>query len=212
MNLREFQDWALAQGSVANPAPNYKYKGQCVSLIQQLLYQVLNIPFKARGNAKDWATNADVLSHFNKLPVGTSLKAGDILVYGSNYGGGYGHIGFIDTNGKFFDQNGVKSLAVGYRDNPFSGYVCVLRSKKEIDLGMRSETFTVRVDKNEANVRREPNTTSKTVPQPGGASFLVRGDTFVAVGTVVGENVGGNNIWYKSAKGNYVWSGGLTRV
>ena len=85
MNLKDFQSWALSQGSVANPAPNYKYKGECVSLIQQLLYQVLGIPFKARGNAKDWATNSDVLAHFNKLSVGTSLKAGDILVYGSNY-------------------------------------------------------------------------------------------------------------------------------
>ena len=41
MNLREFGTWALSQGSVANPTPNYKYKGQCVSLIQQLLYFVL---------------------------------------------------------------------------------------------------------------------------------------------------------------------------
>ena len=135
MNLREFGTWALSQGSVANPTPNYKYKGQCVSLIQQLLYLVLGIPFKARGNAKDWAYNGDVLSHFNKLSSGTSLQPGDILVYGSNYGGGYGHIGFIDANDKFFDQNGVKVLACGYRDRPFSGYICVLRSKKKMDIG-----------------------------------------------------------------------------
>ena len=214
MNLKEFQNWALAQGSVANPAPNYKYKGQCVSLIQQLLYQVLGIPFKARGNAKDWANNADVLSHFNKLSSGTSLQAGDILVYGSNYGGGYGHIGFIGSDGKFYDQNGTKSLAVAYRNTPFNGYICVLRSKKTMDIGnnTNNSTFNVRVDKAEANVRKEPNTKSATVPQPGGAPRLVKGDIFKAVGTVNGENVGGNNIWYKSAKGNYVWSGGLTKV
>lgn len=135
MTLKEFQIWVLNQGSVANPEPNYKYKGQCVSLIQQLLYHVLGIPFKVRGNAKDWAYNADVLSHFNKLSSNTNLTAGDILVYGANYGGGYGHMGFIGSDGKFYDQNGTRSLAVGYRDIPFSGYICVLRSKNGINIG-----------------------------------------------------------------------------
>ena len=135
MNLREFGSWALNQGSVANPEPNYNYKGQCVSLIQQYLYQVFGIPFKARGNAKDWANNADVLSYFNKLPSSTPLQPGDILVYGANYGGGYGHIALIDANGKFFDQNGIKSLAVSYRDTPFTGYICVLRSKTPVNVG-----------------------------------------------------------------------------
>lgn len=211
MNLKEFGDWALSQGSVANPPPNYKYKGQCVSLIQQLLYLVLGIPFKARGNAKDWATNDELLEYFERLNPSVTIQVGDILVYGSNYGGGLGHMGFIDVNGKFFDQNGTKSLAVGYRDTPFSGYICILRSKKKMDIGNTTE-FYVRVDKAEANVRKEPNTTSALVPQPGGFERLVRGDTFKAIGTVIGENVSGNNVWYKSAKGNYVWSGGLTRI
>lgn len=209
MNLNEFGSWGLNQGSVANPAPNYKYKGQCVSLIQQYLYHVFGMPFKARGNAKDWAYN--IPEGFTKLSPSVKLQRGDILVYGSNYGGGYGHIGLIDVNWKYYDQNGIKRLAVGYRDNPFGGYVCVLRPNNQAKLGLPSSTFTVRVDKAEANVRREPNTSSAIVPQPG-ASCLKKGDTFKAVGTVQGENVGDNNIWYKSAKGNYVWSGGLTRI
>lgn len=209
MNLKEFGSWALAQGSVANPAPNYKYKGQCVSLIQQYLYLVFGMPFKARGNAKDWANN--VPEGFTKLGAGTKLQRGDILVYGSNYGGGYGHILFIDFNGKAFDQNGVKRLAVGYRDNPFTGYVCILRPNNQVKLGLSDGTFTVRVDKAEANVRKEPNSKSALVPQPG-ADCLKKGDTFKAVGTVKGESVNGNNTWYKSAKGNYVWSGGLTKI
>lgn len=211
MNLREFGDWALREGSVANPPPNYKYKGECVSLIQQLLYQVLGIPFKYRGNAKDWANNPDVLSYFNKLSSGTSLQKGDILVYGSNYGGGYGHLGFIDANGKYFDQNGINSRRVGYQDKPFGGYICVLRSKTRMKIDNASE-FWVRVDKAEANVREEPNTNSSIVMQPGGADCLKKGDTFKAVELVNGENVNGNNKWYKSSKGNYVWSQGLTRI
>lgn len=211
MNLKEFGSWAIAEGSVANPPPNYKYKGECVSLIQQLLYLVLGIPFKARGNAKDWATNPDVLTHFNKLPASTSLQKGDILVYGSNYGGGYGHLGFIDANGKYFDQNGINKKRVGYQDKPFGGYICVLRSKTQMKIDSDT-SFVVRVDKAEANVRTEPNTTSKLVMQPGGADCLKKGDTFKAVGVVDGENVNGNNKWYKSAKGNYVWSTGLIRI
>ncbi|MEG0873052.1 MAG: CHAP domain-containing protein, partial [Clostridia bacterium] len=117
MNLREFGSWALNQRSVANPSPNFKYKGQCVSLIQQYLYQVFGMPFQAHGNAKDWANN--VPANFTKLPASTKLQRGDILVYGGNYGGGYGHIGLIDANWKYYDQNGIKSLAVSYRDKPF---------------------------------------------------------------------------------------------
>lgn len=66
-----------------------------------------------------------------------------MLVYGSNYGGGYGHIALIDVNGKFFDQNGVKKLAVGYRDKPFTGYVCVLRPKNQSKLGLNSSRYKV---------------------------------------------------------------------
>jgi len=74
-------------------------------------------------------------------------------------------------------------------------------------------TYKVRVDKKcGAYVRKEPNTKSATVPQPGNQPYLYKGDVFVAVGTVQGEKVSGNDIWFKSQKGNYVWSHGLTRI
>lgn len=135
MNLQEFGSWGLKQGSVANPAPNNKYKGQCVSLIQQYLYKVFGKSFKAYGNAKDWSTNYPK-SYFTKLSKSSKLQPGDVLVYGSNYGGGYGHIGLIDCNGKWYDQNGIKSKKIAYRDKPFSGYVCVLRPKNQDKLGL----------------------------------------------------------------------------
>ncbi len=211
MNLREFGDWALKQGRVANPAPNNKYKGQCVSLIQQYLKLVYGLEFKARGNAKDWEYNIPI--GFKKLPANAKLQRGDILVYGANYGGGYGHIGFIDANWKYFDQNGVKALAIGYRDKPFVGYRCILRPVNGVECGdnmfkNNRSTFTVRVDKAEAAVRCQPNSKSALA----GSRILKRRDTFQAVAVVTGENVGGNNLWFKSAKGNYVWSGGLTRI
>lgn len=147
MNLQEFGSWGLAQGSVANPEPNNKYKGQCVSLIQQYLFKVFNKPFKAYGNAKDWATKYPK-EYFNKLANNNKVQPGDVLVYGSNYGGGYGHIGLIDINGKYYDQNGIKKLAIGYRDTPFSGYVCILRPKNQNALGLNSgynvgQTYTL---------------------------------------------------------------------
>lgn len=125
MNLREFGNWGLSEGSVGNPGVN-TYDGQCVSLIQQYLYQVFGIPYKARGNAKDW--EYITLPGFEKLPSNINLETGDILVYGSEYGGGYGHIGLIDINKNYYDQNGVKRLAIGYKNKPFKNYRCIFRS------------------------------------------------------------------------------------
>ena len=71
-----------------------------------------------------------------------------------------------------------------------------------------SGSFWVRVDKAAANVRTQPRLSAPL----GGSRVLNRGDKFEAVGLVKGDTVSGNNDWYKSAKGNYLWSGGLTRL
>jgi len=143
-SLQEFGDWGLQVKHTGNPDVYNSYDGECVSLIQQLLDQVFGIPFKARGNAKDWSYNEDVLSHFDRLPSSTALKPGDIICYGSNYGGGFGHLGLIDCNGKFYDQNGCISRKIGYRDYPFTGYICVLRFKG---------SFVVKVEKPKEEVK-----------------------------------------------------------
>lgn len=142
MNLAEFGTWGLKQGSVANPPPNNRFKGQCVSLVQQYLYQVFDKPFKAYGNAKDWENNYP-RDYFTKVSKQTALIPGDVLIYGANYGGGYGHMGLIDANKKFYDQNGTKRLAVAYRNSPFSGYVCVLRPIDQNKLGLNSSNYKV---------------------------------------------------------------------
>lgn len=141
MNLAEFGIWALSKGSVANPQEG-SFKGQCVSLIQQYLYQVFGKPFKAHGNAKDWATNYPK-DYFTKVSTSAKLQKGDVLVYGKNYGGGYGHIALIDASGNFFDQNGIKRLAVGYREKPFTGYIAVLRPINQAKLGLNTNRYTV---------------------------------------------------------------------
>lgn len=54
------------------------------------------------------------------------------------------------------------------------------------------------------NVRSQPTSQSATA----GSMQLVKGDVFTAVTLVEGETVSGNNKWWKSSLGNFVWSGG----
>ena len=136
MNLREFEKWALAQGSVANPEPDYGFKGECVSLIQQYLYNVCGIPFKARGNAKDWAKN--IIEGWDKFDVSNTLKAGDILVYTT---GKFGHIVIVNADLKCLEQNWNYNKKVTVSEIR-KGYSCILRSRKAIDVGTSEEQAT----------------------------------------------------------------------
>lgn len=56
------------------------------------------------------------------------------------------------------------------------------------------------------NVRESPTSSAPLA----GSQKLARGDTFQVVALVDGESVNGNNKWWLSARGNYVWSGGTT--
>lgn len=132
-SLQQFEEWAWKQGSVGNPTSNVasQYKGECVSLIQQYINQVFGIPYVARGHAKDYIPPA---SHFKKLAGNVKLKPGDIVRYGSNYGWGYGHIGMIDDEGEYLDQNGVKPRMVAERSKPFNDIRAVFRPTKKFNV------------------------------------------------------------------------------
>lgn len=117
-SLEQFRKWALATKSVANP--DGSYLGECVSLVQQYLYQVFEIPFAARGDAKDF-----IPPTFSRV-IGTT-KPGDIIRYGADHGGGYGHVGLIDDRGKWLDQNNIKALTVGEDTKPSGGYESIWR-------------------------------------------------------------------------------------
>lgn len=127
MSLDAFGAWALRCGAVGNPGTG-TYKGQCVSLVQQYLYQCYGIPYKPRGNAAQF-----VPPEFVRVRGG--LQPGDIVRYaGASWNGGFGHIGIIDVNGKFLDQNGTKRLAVAYRDQPFAGISAIFRPNRRVRL------------------------------------------------------------------------------
>lgn len=101
-SLQEFREWSVAKGSkIGNPNLFQTYRGECVSLVQQYLYQVFGIAYKARGNA-----NAFVPPNFTRK-TGVAPKPGDILryQYGKGGAGRLGHIGLVDDEGLFLNQN-----------------------------------------------------------------------------------------------------------
>lgn len=132
MTLLEFKDWALAQGSVAK-FNDGRYKGECVSLINQYCWRVLGVPAGSWGHAIDWASNANVLNHFKKV---SDVQPGDILVFGSPYAkyveNGktkyYGHVQIALAGGKVLDQNGSGTGKISVRA-PFSGAIAIIRPK-----------------------------------------------------------------------------------
>lgn len=131
------------------------------------------------------------------VKLGQIVEKGTVLGYMGNTGYAFGsHLHFeVRINNKCVDPlpyfNGQKQI---------TGY-----NKK----GNSTSTFKVRVDKAcGANVRKEPKTTAAL----SGSKFLNKGDVFVATEIVTGDTVSGNNKWYHSKVGNYVWSGGCTVI
>jgi len=126
-SLQEFREWIVKRGRVGNPGKgNNSYVGQCVSAVQCYLYYVHNVEYASRGNAKDFTPPGFVRV--------SNLRPGDIVRYGSNYGGGYGHIGIIDDTGYFLDQNGARVLAVNRMSSPFSGINAIFRPTKKFSV------------------------------------------------------------------------------
>lgn len=202
ISLQAFREWAVAKKQVSNPQVG-TYPGQCVSLVQQLLFQVFEVPYARRGNAKDF-----VPPGFTKLPGNTPLRPGDIVRYGANYGGGYGHIALIDDEGKFLDQNGIVALHVGRRNTPFGGIESVWRPAKAFNV-KTAPTYGMAQAIRQANVRVAPYLNAAL----GGSKVLQPGETFMYRRLVTGDTVTQNGItsnqWVESQFGRFVWAGNI---
>ena len=199
------------------------YGAQCVDLFRYFCSEVLEISQpKAVKGAKDfwgnYSSDAILKSNFDKIANTPTFKPqfGDIAVF---YNGTYGHISICTgkgTTSKFesFDQNYPTGSACHFEQHDYKTFYGVLRPKNQSKLiaPVQSE-FNVRVDKDKAVVRTTPYSVpdNNRVPQPNNLT-LVKGNTFVAVGTVIGEAINGNNVWYLSKQGNFVWSGGLAKI
>lgn len=203
ISLQAFREWAVAVRQVSNPQVG-TYPGQCVSLVQQYLYQVHGVGYVARGNAKDF-----VPPNFSR--VSGPLKPGDVVRYSANYGGGYGHIGLIDDDGRWLDQNGVAVLHVGQRATPFNGIESIWRPNGAFNV-KTAPTYGMAQAIRPAMVRVAPNTAAAL----GGSQKLEVDETFMYKRIVDGETVTQNGIttnkWVESQFGRFVWFGNLKLI
>lgn len=144
MNLAQFVIWSLSAGSVGK-YDDGQYVGECVSLINQYCWRVLNIPARAWGHAKDWATNKTVRQYFD---IASSSQRGDILVYGTNAGTIYGHIEIALSGNTALYQNRSGNRRVGQGKELNLVCLAILRPKNQAPINANttggSDVETVR--------------------------------------------------------------------
>ncbi len=194
---------------------DHVYNYQCVDLILEYLKECYGIPSGVYGNAIDYwnSPSPTLLKHFTKVS-GSATHQGDIVVFKGTSTSPYGHIGIADKedslNVTILEQNGFGSGsgtgrdAIELRALPRTHVAGLLRPKS-VPAPAPSTGGTAKVIK-EAYVRAAPNTTAALA----GSGVLEPGATFHYVSKVIGQSVGGNNLWYKSDYGHYVWTGNCT--
>lgn len=196
---------------------DHVYGFQCVDLILQYIYEKFGTPSGVYGNAIDYWNNPSpaLLVHFDKV-AGSQANQGDIVVFNGLPGNPYGHIGICDSedgsNVTILEQNGsgvnsgsgTGGNAIRLRAIPRSRVAGVLRPKST-PAPAQGSAGTAHVQR-EAYVRAAPNTAAALA----GSRLLEPGDTFQYSGKVTGQAVGGNNVWYQSVYGHYVWSGNVS--
>jgi len=208
MKFNEFIETVKKLGGVDTDG---YYGKQCMDLYNYYCKHVLDLKGNTGSDyAKNILNNRYVMENVKRIDNYSSFipAKGDIAVWN---GGAMGHVAIClgegDTNKfKSIDQNWKPQLLTIENHNYYYNAPLVfLRPKNQSNI---IEDFTVRVDKAVANVRSDPSSASALA----GSQKLYKGDKFISTGTVIGENVNGNNVWYKSKKGNYVWSWGLTKL
>lgn len=112
ISLKEFIK--KTQGKVVGFTDSNKHKGECVTLIQEYLRLCYDIPFKARGHAKNWINTLpkEGLATITKDP-----KYGDIIVWNSTKPNGYGHVAIYISKDKYFDQ--YVNKPAGFSKDPY---------------------------------------------------------------------------------------------
>lgn len=190
---------------------NYGYD-QCVAVANLYHVSVYGKPLPTGIGAayQWWTTYASQPNTYNNYTQSQNPVVGALVVWNTTWGGGYGHIGVVtgvNANGTFntLEQNAEtwrylgrytrgRSAVLGFlvpRNNP-AGSVALAGNER-------------RVNVEELLRRAEPNTSSAALPNP-----LKYGDVGTFNGWIRGENVEGNNVWFRGAlSGNWFWSGGF---
>ena len=190
---------------------NYGYD-QCVAVANLYHVSVYGKPLPTGLGAayQWWTTYASQPNTYNNYTQSQNPVTGALVVWNTTWGGGYGHIGVVtgvNANGTFntIEQNAEtwrylgrytrgRSAVLGFlvpRNNPASSGTLAGNER--------------RVNVEELLRRAEPNTSSAVLPNP-----LKNGDVGTFNGWIRGENVRGNNVWFRGAlSGNWFWSGGF---
>lgn len=114
--------------------------GQCVALILKYENDVLNLTPTGVGNAHDYYdlfdTTPFLYNNFNKFTYNGSNKPeiGDIIVWNTNVGGGYGHVDIAyqnisNTSFIGFDQNWNSPLRTSIENHNYNNVLGWLRKK-----------------------------------------------------------------------------------
>lgn len=145
MNLDQFKNEALAQKSVSKYGGENKWKdggflGQCVSLVNQYCWRVLNVPAGAWGDAYMWAKDSNVnRTYFDKA---SSPEAGDIGV--SDGPTAEGHIWIYLSPTYILEQNGTKVLRVS-EVNAYLKPSAILRIKNKGGVSILNQELVTRL-------------------------------------------------------------------
>jgi len=133
MILDDFiKKWNGKQCEVAGSA---NAKNQCVDLANAYIRDVLGLPIIEWTDAKDFPTKAgDKYNYIKNTPLGVP-KRGDIIVWGSGAGGGYGHIAIYLDGGvntfTSFDQNWSVKEFCKIENHRYNNVIGWLRPKGE---------------------------------------------------------------------------------
>lgn len=114
--------------------------GQCVALVKQYEQEVLGLTPQAVGNAHDYYDNfynqPFLYNNFDRIEYtgGNLPSVGDIIVWSTAVGGGYGHIAIVyrninSSNFTSFDQNWNTPLRCNIEQHNYNHILGWLRKK-----------------------------------------------------------------------------------
>lgn len=193
------------------------YGCQCVDLVQFYNRDVVG-GARFTGNAKDLINQPgtkyrEIMNSPTNFP-----KPGSIVVWGSSWGGGYGHTAVVISANPYtmtvLEQNNPYGTGTHTGSHNYQGVVGWLEPVASVDpaapIGntvVRRITCLVPT----LYVRSQPNT-GAPAGQANRQYFpdgnLHYGNVADIVGWQHSQNVNGNDVWLKTAHGTWLWSGG----
>lgn len=165
---------------------------------------IIEHPFGVNGGTKSYSRYMHLQSF--KVKNGQAVKHGQQIGTLGNSGTKYAHL-HLDL---WSNKNGLGVHTAYHKDTKLESYVDpFVYISKDPDVGKDvapAYPKWVRVKSlGGANVRSKPTTASSLA----GSRYLPFGTPFRVVGVVAGQAIGGNNRWYKSIHGNFIWQGNI---